>query len=108
MAFSRKGKAVLYAGIYFCSTIAPNYVAHVVRALGDSMEAHKYPIFTIDSNEVRLNDEYRLIMEHQRETLREAFKAWVLVPGSFLWRKVDKPDLERKIDKVNGSPQIRT
>lgn len=108
MKLSRGAKIVFSLGFYFNTTIATNYIVHSLRAIEDAKEAENYPFSILENGVLRLSDEYKLMREHQRRTLEELKSLWVLVPGSFLWRNVERPNLEKRVDKVNNSPLHRT
>lgn len=107
MTLSKTKKILFGLGIYFFGTIAPNYMVHSLRVIRDFREVENYPVYILENDGLRLSDEYKLMMGHQMKTLEELTNPWVLIPGSFLWRETERPDLRKRVDEVNNLPLRR-
>lgn len=93
MVTSRIKKIAMGLGLY-CATIVINGIPHSINAIGDSMKAKNYSNFVLENGLLKISQEYLLLVDHQRRTLEELTKPWILIPGSVIWRWVERPNLE--------------
>jgi len=93
MVISRMKKIAMGLGFY-CATIAINYISHVTNATSYSIEAENYSGFVLENGSLKIRNEYLLLVVHQKRTLEELTKPWLFVPGSVIWRWVERPNLE--------------
>ena len=94
-------KVFLYGGFWFVSSVVPNYAVHVSNGMHYLRLAESY------NEKSRVSRESKILMKHQENCFKELTNPWILIPGSFLWRWVERPNLRfPPEEKKNKKPFI--
>ena len=76
---------VLIAGAIYLSSLALNQGVYTLNYFWASTRAFEYSI---------LDKQYWELVKYQDEIYKESNTRWQFVPGSFLWRLPERPELE--------------
>lgn len=80
-----KIRPILFSAAIYLSSLALNQVAYTFNSFWAGARALEYSI---------LNRQYWELVKYHEEIYRESKTHWQFVPGSFLWRLPERPELK--------------